>query len=303
MIHAVKARYTRLARHLPDRWMRRLEASFLNPVQLLERIQIKRAVQSGPPYRPSHRKIILDITAACDLGCINCNRSCSENQAPSTEHMATAQIEKFIRESIAQGRRWEEIALEGGEPTLHPDLDDILRLLLHYRESFSPRTHIQLLTNGYGTQSLGIRKKLLHQGILVINTRKSSRLQSHHCAFNIAPRDLPKLAGLDFSQGCFLPSCYGLGLTRHGYYPHPICGGIDRVFGFDIGRKHLPSPSDSMQDQFSLLCSLCGYLRHCLLSKVGNEALYFEEARSEISASWEAAYTRYRRGIPMLERF
>jgi len=300
----MKAWYAKLAKYLPDRIVNGLETSLLNPLQLLERAQIRLAQRSGPPYRPSHRKIIIDITVSCNLHCINCDRSCGEAQAPSSDYMSVAQIEKFIGEGIAQGRKWEEIALEGGEPTLHPDLDNIIDLLVQYRRTFSPRTSIQLLTNGYGAQSRMRLNSLRQKNILVINTRKTSRIQPHHCAFNVAPCDTPEMASVDFSQGCFLPACYGLGLTQYGYYPHPICGGIDRVFGFDIGRKRLPSPSDSMQDQFARLCALCGYFRNRFLSEVEpeNQAMRYGGI-SEISVSWKDAYSNYQKKAPVLDLY
>lgn len=304
MKNAVKTGYMKLAKHLPERFRENVETSSLNPIRLLDRLRIHQSLRSGPPYRPSHRKIILDITASCDLHCVDCNRSCGEGQALSNEHMSVVQIEKFIGESIGQGRRWEEIVLEGGEPTLHPNLPEIIELLLRYKKTFSPRTTVQLLTNGYGNQSRTCGEYLRQRDILVVNTRKTSRVQPHHCAFNIAPCDMPEMGSIDFSQGCFLPACYGLGLTRHGYYPHPICGGIDRVFGFGIGRKKLPAPTDSMQDQFARLCALCGYFRHSFLSNARHaDHASRDDARSGISVSWKAAYSRYQKEVPMLELY
>lgn len=281
---SAKAFYTNLSKHMPSWFRDHLEASLLNPIQLLERWEILQAERSGPPYRPSHRKIIIDVTSACDLRCVDCNRSCGEGQAVSNEHISIAQIEKFINESTIQGRMWEEIALEGGEPTLHPGLADIIELLLRYKRVFSPRTNLQVQTNGCGNIHRCI-ELLRRQGILVINTRKTSNSPQHSCAFNLAPCDEPGMEHADFSQGCFLPACYGIGLTRYGYYPHPVCGGIDRVFGFDIGRKSLPPAGDPMEEQFERLCRLCGFF---LTARGGT-------GKSE---SWRKAYCRYQEREP-----
>jgi hypothetical protein len=35
-------------------------------------------------------------------------------------------------------------------------------------------------------------------------------------------------------------------------------GAIDRVFGFNVGRKSFPKKDDSMRDQMDLLCRYCG---------------------------------------------
>jgi hypothetical protein len=289
MKSAVKAFYTKLSKHMPGRFRDMLEASLLNPIQLIERWEIRQAERSGPPYRPSHRKIIIDVTAACDLRCVDCNRSCGEGQAVSNEQISVAQIEKFINESKTQGKMWEEIALEGGEPTLHPALAEIVELLLQYKRTFSPRTNIHVQTNGYGR----IRQRLelvRRQGILVIDTRKTSNAAQHPCAFNLAPCDEPGMEAADFSQGCFLPACYGLGLTRHGYYPHPVCAGIDRVFGFDIGRKSLPLSGDPMEEQFERLCRFCGFFSGA-------------KGRTGISESWKKAYYRYQERKPEMRLY
>ena len=47
-----------------------------------------------PPYSPRQDKIILDITYACNLKCLKCNRSC--RYAPSDDFMTLSQVERFI---------------------------------------------------------------------------------------------------------------------------------------------------------------------------------------------------------------
>ncbi len=296
MNHVLKSTWAKLAKHLPGRTAERWEDFPLNPIRLVERLEVGNAVRSGPPYRPSHRRIIIDITSSCDLHCRDCNRSCGERQAPANEHMSVVQIENFVKESVEQRRLWKEIALEGGEPTLHPQLNDIVALLLKYQRTSSRRTNIRLSTNGYREQSRPLLDSLRRRGILVVNTRKQSSFQQHHCAFNIAPCDVPEFAGVEFSHGCYLPACYGLGLTRYGYYPHPICGGIDRVFGLDIGRKRLPDSSDDMQDQFTRLCGLCGFFRPIFLSRA-------DDAIGRVSRTWELAYARYKEARPVLKPY
>ena len=85
----------------------------------------------------------------------------------------------------------------------------------------------------------------LPPGVRVKNSAKSPGRRNRHFGFNVAPIDLAGFADADFSQGCYIHPIFGLGLTRSGYYPHPICGGIDRVFGFDIGLKSLPAAREA----------------------------------------------------------
>ncbi len=250
-------RLFRLYQKLPSSWQRIIE---LVPVHVFRRQynrELRRAFDAGPPYCPSHRSIIIDITEACDLGCIDCSRSCGNEQAPSDAHMTIAQIERFIYESRQQDRKWEVILIEGGEPTLHPHFHDILAMLAEYVSRDSPRTVLQVNTNGYSEAGRTIMK-YIPRGVVSYSSAKTRRIQEDHLLFNLAPVDLGRDFDFDFTQGCYLPAFYGLGLNRYGYYPHPNCGSIDRVFGFDIGRKSLPLPGDNLDEQFPQLCRYCG---------------------------------------------
>lgn len=299
----VRVAYLNVVARLPLAWRRRLESLPLHVFRRQHERQTRRAWLSGPPYRPSHQRIIIDVTTACNLGCVDCNRSCAPNQAPAHAHMTVDQIRKFLAESVEQQRRWTAILVEGGEPTAHPHLDDILHLLDAYKRQHSPWSWIQINTNGYSEAARRLASRV-PAGVEFYSSNKRGPLQELHCAFNVAPIDLPEFAGADYSQGCFQPTQYGLGLNRYGYYPHPACGGIDRVFGFDIGRKTLPTPDDDMREQFPQLCRYCGFFR------VFNRAVQPDfltrptaaelARRGEMTASWQEAYSRYRSAPPSL---
>lgn len=258
------------------------------------------ALYSGPPYKPNHRRITIDVTNYCNLNCFDCNRSCGYGQAMSIEHISLDQIRKFIQESLLQERKWQEILIEGGEPTLHPDLPGIVNLLLEYKKKYSPGTHIQVNSNGYDSNSDKVLAKLPSE-MKIFNSQKQTPRQKHHFTFNVAPIDLATYKDDSYSNGCFLTTRYGIGLIRYGYYPHPICGNTDRVFGFDIGRKTLPSPGDSMKDQFQALCKYCGHYKECnpkrILNQKGNEE------KGKMSPVWIKAYADYKEKKPVLSLY
>ncbi len=275
-------------------------------VGLLERRRLRAAIASGPPYRPSHDRIVIDLTSVCDLGCVDCNRSCSAQQAPAEEHLSLAQIERFVNESLSQGRRWRVIQLEGGEPTLHPQFREIVACLVAYCKKHAPATVVKVISNGY-SEAARAALAALPRRVQVFITAKRSPRQASHCAFNLAPVDVPELAGADFSQGCFLPAAEGLGLTRHGYYPHPVCGGIDRVFGFDVGRQSLPKVEDDLREQFPRLCAECGLFRFFASLDRRRPDIMPDAAelalRGKMSPSWQRAYARYREFRPRLKLY
>jgi hypothetical protein len=241
-----------------------------------------------PEYTRSRKYIEIDITYRCNLKCINCNRSC--RQAPTNEQMTVEQIQKFIKESIDNNVNWERIRVMGGEPTLHPNVIEILNLLLEYKKKYSPDTCIELDTNGFGKIVNDVLSKVPKE-IEIENTSKKSELQLFYL-FNMAPKDSIRYNYADYSSGCQVISVDGFGLTPYGYYPCAAAGGIDRIFGFDIGRKKLPSYEDSMTDQLQTFCKLCGRFH---AGKRTNSEL--------MSPTWKIAYENYKKRKPKLSLY
>ncbi len=233
----------------------------------------------GPRFERSRRFVEIDLTYRCNLQCANCNRSCT--QAPSKLDLSTAQVAAFIDQSIAAGARWERIRLLGGEPTLHKDFFAILDQLVRYRRAHRPKMRIVVCTNGSGPR---VREVLFHlpKGVEIKNTFKNGS-QRLFRPFNNAPADSPLFRFSDFSAGCRILNDCGLGVTPLGYYPCAIAGGIDRIFGFGLGRKTLPSADDSMRDQLAVFCPLCGHFGFSWPTK-----------KAKISPVWATAYRRTR---------
>ncbi len=233
----------------------------------------------GPRYKRSRKFFEICITFACNLRCLNCDMSC--RQAASDEHMSVAQIENFIKESVANNHKWERIRITGGEPTLHPQLFEILQLLLQYKKIFSLNTRLSLVTNGFGEHIDSVLSRIPKE-IEINNTAKKSEFQNFH-PFNFAPQDswFYKLA--DYSNGCWVMSECGMGLTSEGYYHCVVAGGIDRIFGFNVARKRLPAYEDAMEEQLRIFCRFCGHFRRGV----------HPVTRETMSPAWETAYRDY----------
>jgi len=207
--------------------------------------------------------------------------------------MTTEQVEIFIRESKEKNIEWGRINILGGEPTLHPDILEILTLLVEYKQRSSHCVDIQLFTNGYGHEVAGALSKI-PDGVVIVNSKKTG-VENEHCLFNNAPKDSILYRCEDFSNGCYITSTCGIGLTPYGYYCCAIAGGIDRVFGFDIGRKKLPPADDGMVDQLGVFCELCGHFLSIHQSR--------RHTREAISPVWKEAYKKYSKQKPVLSLY
>lgn len=244
----------------------------------------------GYAHTPAPDLIEIDVTFACNLRCLNCDRSCT--QAPDAGRMSVAQIERFLEETRATGRRWRRVRVLGGEPMLHPDIDRILTALVAWRDRESLGTSIEVVTNGHGRH---VEEAIARvpRGVAVKNTRKASRVQPKFEAFNEAPCDDARFAWADFAHGCWITEECGIGLNAHGYYPCAVAGGIDRVFHEGVGRAALPAPGEAFRDELRRACARCGHFRGGWWTPPEERAPVEGEPWSP---TWRDAYVRATRG-------
>jgi len=237
----------------------------------------------GPQYRRSRDLIEIDITYACNLHCLNCNRSV--RQAPEALHIDLAAINRFVDGSIANGKQWKRIRVLGGEPTLHPRFGDIIMELERYRR-WCPSCLIEVVTNGHG-DFVNAQLERLPAHIWVDNSRKRTEVQPEFRPFNEAPIDDPRYRNSDFTNGCAIMLDCGMGLTPLGYYPCAVAGGIERITGRRFARETLPGDEDDMAEAARALCRLCGRFKDGhYVPKNLRESLTHES----ISPTWQCLY-------------
>jgi len=247
----------------------------------------------GANYNTNKNILQMDITYDCNLRCPACCRSCS--QAPSKDYMSLGQIERFVQESLRLQKKWQYIKLMGGEPTLHPDFMEILDVIRNYRNDHSPGTVIGVMTNRSRSKVKEIFGRTYDDVNYVTSQKDIHFIESEYYPFNLAPVDFPRLVRMDYSNGCVIPQYRGLGLNRYGFYICGNGGGIDRIFGFDIGRKSIPASDDPMRDQMRMLCRYCGIF-HSYFTKIGTGV----RSNLQCSFSWNEAYKIYRLKKPRL---
>jgi hypothetical protein len=243
----------------------------------------------GPVFFRKKNNIEIDVTYKCNLRCYNCTRCCGI--APSEDRMTAVQIERFIKESIDKNKHWSRIRLIGGEPALNPEILKIVDMLLAYKNKYNPGCSIVFATNNFGKEVKEVLSSL-PDGLDIESTNKHG-IKHDFMLFNFAPCDLKRYSFTDFRAGCGVVSDCGLGLTPYGYYPCAMAGAVDRIFGFNIGRKELPYDGDDMLDLLNILCRYCGWFIR--KSRHVNKQV--------TSKTWQKALDNYKKNKPMLSRY
>jgi hypothetical protein len=242
---------------------------------------------TGPLYNRNGYEIELDITYSCNLKCFGCNRICG--LAPSDDSLNLAQIRQFIRESTARDTPWKTINVMGGEPTMHPQFLSIIEELLNFKSMHSPNVNIVVCSNGCGKKVNDMLARL-GPDVSVRNSAKNSNVQVFQ-PFNLAPKDSLWYRNADYSCGCWITRDCGMCLTPFGYYHCAPAGAIDRVFGFNLGKKALPSLANPMRDEMAVLCGYCGHFRFDSPRKLDQDL---------ISRSWRRALDKYHIAKPRM---
>jgi hypothetical protein len=253
--------------------------------------RVKRYLNRNLKYTPDMGKLEILLTTRCNLYCFNCDISC--RQAPSDSYMSIGQIQKFIHESLDTNWLWTRIRLLGGEPLLHPQFLEIIKLFEGYKK-IKPSCRIEVTTNGFGVEVNEMLTRL-PSWCDVGNTRKKTVIHDFS-SFNIAPVDLKEYKNDDFSGACIVTQYCGIGLSMHGFYPCAVGAGIDRVCGFDIGIKELPSINGSrLKTQLETLCGYCGHYKTRYSAETINE--------EKMSPAWLGAYAKYKINAPTLSLY
>ena len=103
---------------------------------------IKKEIASSCFFRtrvtPPYRKALLKITERCDLHCVHCFVASKETgKSMSLVDLKTIIIPRLVEAKVTR------VTLTGGEPLLHPDLCEIVKLLV------DEEMEVGICTNGY----------------------------------------------------------------------------------------------------------------------------------------------------------
>jgi len=248
------------------------------------------------------------LTEECNLKCFNCDKMCGK--AESFGRMTVDQVKKFIEESKECGKQWGRIGISGGEATLHPDIMEIVGLVLEYRNTcLLKSSFVQIVSSGYGGANKVLQEIVATytqdvmpstpSNTFIRNNAKRNKVVLHS-PVNEAPIDKDDFRDSEFRNGCWVPETCGVGLSRHGYYCCGTASAIDRVFGYDMGIKSLKDVNmRRIVEQRAVMCRLCGRYNDLSIDPEHYGPTWVVEEK--VSHTWERAFQAYREnGGPVL---
>lgn len=244
-------------------------------------------------HRPNLRRLEVHITYRCNLRCNHCSNLIT--QAPSNETMSLARVDELLADSASLQWPWEWMVLHGGEPTMHPQFEEVCMRFAAYRRDHNPGVEIYLCTNGFGEKvATGIEIAARH-GIMIANSGKNGIPEiPYHIAFSVSAVDV----GKDYMLGCFQSSLCGISYTNQGFFECSPAGAAHRVFGYEPMAATLAEVTvERLAAGYAEHCKHCGYARVDDPAQITREDKHCQqEANPEapMSTTWTAAVAAYK---------
>lgn len=230
---------------------------------------------NGERRREWLTKIELDITEQCNLGCPACSRCCDKFK--SNRHIDVEVIHRFVRDSIDIGYKWVSIKVLGGEPTLHPRLDDIIEILHEYK-LYNSDCYISILSNG-----------IIRHDYPDWFADNYTLDHSFHRPFYISPVDVGRFGTNKLC--CTLWQC-GIGLGTYGYTPCVLGTAMCRVWGYKGFTSLYECTEDALLSQCKDLCKHCGAYLCDSDSFYTGEIFNYEV--TQMTESWQKRLEEYK---------
>jgi len=209
-----------------------------------------------PDYTPKSNKAELHLLYDCTLACANCNRL-SVLRTPHTPAMTLDDAREFFRQCREIG--WTPgIILIGGEPTMHPDFIEFLRLS---REFVGPTGFLQVWSNGYTPEARAAceraRVEFNADVPAVTHKFKGSVVQPSDDIF-VSPVDY----GRPSPQPCWIHSTTSCGISvdSGGYSVCAMGGMVDGFLELGLRTKRLADLFDPVKaaEMTERMCAHCG---------------------------------------------
>lgn len=204
---------------------------------------------------------ILYVTYKCDCSCDNCGSNCNKKQAPSDEMLKLERLEYFIKDTIDCDKKYKNVALFGGEPTLHPQFEEMCLMLKEANDKNHFASSLTVCTNGYTHESLQKCHFAAEHGYVIENSHKDRQIHDKtfkytYVPINVAPIDVGFIPELN---GCWYSENAGIAFDNKGYWGcNPLCAAA-RVFDYEpICASIKDFTEEKVKESFAKHCKYCG---------------------------------------------
>ena len=214
-------------------------------------------------FTPTSGKAELHITYRCNLQCINCNRASFLRQE-HTPDMTVDDVKEFFRQ--CQELNWSpDVLIIGGEPTMHPDFDEIVRLSREFKKGGL----VQVWTNGRDRNAVRRVRSTYAASIPTETFKDKSRIDFPWDDYYISPYDF----GIE-RQKCWqhASEICGVSVDSQGYMPCAVGGMIDGMLKLGLRTKRLADLFDNEKNA-ALTKEMCKHCGACLTQLLKGEEL------------------------------
>lgn len=236
-------------------------------------------------------KAELHITYRCNLQCVNCNRL-SNLRNEHTPDMTVDDVKEFFRQ-CTELKYNPLVLIIGGEPTLHPDFEEICLLARQFR---GPGKDVQVWTNGRDKQVIDRIRNLYHMSVPEETFKEKSRTDFPWDDYYISPDDYGMVRKKCWQHGSEI--C-GISIDSQGYMPCAVGGMIDSVLKLGLKTKRLADLFDNEKNA-AITKEMCKHCGACLTQQLNSEekekwrnyiALQPKRFGSHMSPTWYKATT------------
>jgi hypothetical protein len=205
---------------------------------------------------PTYRQpvIHIDITNACDLTCSNCTRFIGHHRKPYMMEL------DFVEKALKSLHDFPNIVgIMGGEPTLHPEFEEICRLV----QKHVPREKRGLWTDGAKWDKY---KQIISETFPEENTVYNSHTDSEvgeHQPLLIAAKDIVEDRELMWRLigNCWIQWRWAAAITPKGGFFCEVAASQDMLLdgpgGYDIVPGWWKKNPNEFQDQVKRYCENC----------------------------------------------
>ncbi len=214
--------------------------------------------------------------------------------------MSLDQIERYIEILKPHYRKRDSIHIMGGEPTLHPQIIDIIKLLSN---GFTKKPLIFLRSNGRSQFTKDVIKKiedLKNNGIniTVFSTKEKSENVEEHFPIFQSIMDFPDaiekyklVEPYNFAiDKCWVPRECGIGITPFGIFLCTRAVYIAHLLHLDVGERRFLPFDELMKKQGDIFCKYCYRQVRELHSNLDLEK---SKNDPEITATWQKILDNY----------